>query len=552
VKKIYRALVPPKTTKYANRTKESKTEHKTTQNTRVTRMPHSTYEASEASSKQKTYVSIPTVNDRISDYSPASLRQLAHVLYPFAGDNIQQESWEEYQAQEIAALPACLLQPRSSDLEPLNPDILSTQLCALHAPLNALLIHKIFIEVISECTTRLESLASEPLESLPPNVREHLLRMQSLNSLWMCEELYELAYGEDAICYERVESGCQACILSAVGYDHIVLKDLMAAIYGRKRRGKPHDGLIHVVSQFLLCLKDGWALVLDARELGTEIVRTRKQLQAERRMRRRQKKGREKKYMEKQMEDRQPSVFEEESSLAVSEEETSLAVSEEESSLGAVMSYYFRQSMARQTAIATRQAGNSSLGYKKESICFDKQNSFFYKVGSPSFPIPLTSPSCPNFPLSPSVYSQDDDIDARRESTMRKLMGEATRFPSPRSPLTQQIMSTKARGKQREEARPRRAHSPRRPKRSRSSQPLQFKLSEISEHQEESFPNTKAPSRHQRQRAQDLGNKRYTFYENPRAPPAPPVRRRHQQVSVNRVTQMGDFIARQRRGTRAR
>jgi hypothetical protein len=487
-------------------------------------MPHSTiHEASEVSSKQKSYISIPTTNAnvRISEFSPSSLRRLAHVLYPFTGDNIDQASWDFYQRQEIRTLPPCLLQPQLYD-----PNQPQAPLCALHAPLNAFLIHKIYIEIISECTTRLETLANEPLGSLPPNVRHHMLRMQALNSLWMSEELYEQTYGADAMSYERVEGGCQACVLAAVGCDPDVVTDLMAAIYGRKRRHKPYDGLIHMVRQFILCLENGTALVVDARKLGKEIVKTRKQLQDERKIRRQQRRDM-KKYMGKR---KAPSV-----------------VSEEESSLGAILSYYFRLSSARQTAVATSQVKNSNSQYQ-DDVCFDEEKGFFYKVGSLAFPIPNATQARLFSQLSTSVYSQDEYIEARRESTMCKLTGSTVTLPRVDSILTQQMLSINARGKQTEEA------GPKISRRSvRLSQPLKWKLGPVPEQREDSFQNAKAPSLTPLQRRQDLGEKRYTFYENPRTAPAPPVNLWWgQQIPVNRVTQMGDMMAHTMRAAKVR
>ncbi|KAM3070292.1 hypothetical protein ACMFMG_010129 [Clarireedia jacksonii] len=521
-------------------------------------MPHSCHsDASSASSNQAPYITTPTAHDRISDFDPSCLRQLAHLLFPYSEDDgMRQSSWERYQADEISKLPACLLQPPALDLNldcplPTSSAGYQASLCALHAPLNAFLIRKLYIDVIAECSTRLDNLARQPESRLPPNVNAHVRRMQSLNSLWMSESLYTAAYGTELNVYERIEGGCEACVLAAVGSDPDVLTDMMAAVYGRKRRSKPHGGWaavhgrkgrskplggsMHFWRACFKCLEGGEKLEGEARMLGREILSTRKQLQAERRMRSRENSPEEER-MARVVDVPNSSVLQHENVHShartadwdVQEQSGASSTvyrepfisdscrpktedSEEESSLGSIISYYFRQSIARQPAASPQQAENSSSAYE-EDVVFDEENGFFYKVGPSAFPIPPASPAGIFSPIT----------------------------------FTPQKMSSKAKDKQPEVLHEQAQSYGRPPK---TPQPIKCLWEPVPGKREESFQDTSTPSLAQRRREQDRGEQRYTFYENPRTPPPPPTNFGLRQVVTQRVTQMDDFMTKSKQKT---
>jgi hypothetical protein len=70
-------------------------------------------------------------------------------------------------------------------------------------------------------------------------VREWLWRLRSLNSLWMAPGLYRTlfhAMPEDAR-FDRVQGGCEACILAFVGGNVQAILDLRTSLIGRKKKG---------------------------------------------------------------------------------------------------------------------------------------------------------------------------------------------------------------------------------------------------------------------------------------------------------------------------
>jgi hypothetical protein len=70
-------------------------------------------------------------------------------------------------------------------------------------------------------------------------VRAWLYRLRTLNSLWMSPDLYRAfsnAMPDDER-FERIESGCEACILAVVGGNPQAILDLRTSLIGRKKRG---------------------------------------------------------------------------------------------------------------------------------------------------------------------------------------------------------------------------------------------------------------------------------------------------------------------------
>jgi len=76
-------------------------------------------------------------------------------------------------------------------------------------------------------------------EEFNAEVRAWLHRLRTLNSLWMSPDLYRAfsnAMPDDER-FERIESGCEACILAVVGGNPQAILDLRTSLIGRKKRG---------------------------------------------------------------------------------------------------------------------------------------------------------------------------------------------------------------------------------------------------------------------------------------------------------------------------
>ncbi|KAI9646088.1 hypothetical protein NHQ30_005527 [Ciborinia camelliae] len=243
-------------------------------------------------------IQIPSPTDQIHEYSSTSLELLTQLLCRVPGPVPldSSEPWFRDQATLMRTFPPCLLHPKSSGIIPrLAATISSIKLgetgailCTVHKPLNPYLIRKIFLELTYECTTRLRHLAtaSTIAGELPRNVRELVARMQMLNSIWMDPELYRQAYQVSPTTprYERVASGCEACILATIGGNRNIVRDLYASILGRrKKNGRMEEGWIDVVMAWGSWHKDFDALTFESTGLGREIGRCRKHLQTLRR-----------------------------------------------------------------------------------------------------------------------------------------------------------------------------------------------------------------------------------------------------------------------------
>lgn len=200
------------------------------------------------------------------------------------------EEWLKDQKTTISRFPTQLLRPSSfmSRLSIIGKSTLDAEcdphLCRSHKLLSPHLIDMIFFLVRAETTVHIETLAQNK-EKLSPEVLAFLSRMEAVNSLWMDPDLYRVKFG--ATPYDArhgwVASGCEACILAAVGGDYMILHDLRASIVGRrKKRPKRESRLLNIVEGWLDASKIGDELRSTSDQLGREIRPHRKMLRAER------------------------------------------------------------------------------------------------------------------------------------------------------------------------------------------------------------------------------------------------------------------------------
>ncbi|KAF7879154.1 hypothetical protein EAF04_000353 [Stromatinia cepivora] len=234
-------------------------------------------------------INIPSPTDKLSEFTSTSLDLLTQLLTLIPG-TLPNDPWFHDQETLLQTFPPCLLHPKSSGLiSRVAASISSIRLgetkailCPVHKPLNPYLIRKIFLEATAECTTRIQRLVSEiPVDELPVNVREFVVRMQRVNSIWMQPDFYRQAYqvSPSEPRYERVASGCEACILATIGGDRNIIRDLFASIWGRRKKNREMKGWVDVVRAWGEWHGDFDALILESTGLGREIGRCRKHLQ---------------------------------------------------------------------------------------------------------------------------------------------------------------------------------------------------------------------------------------------------------------------------------
>lgn len=225
----------------------------------------------------------------IEDLSKKDTEKLTQLLN-LGWRNSPSLQWLSKQEQAISSLPSRLrksdaLLPRLAMSLPGAPQ--KAVLCSSHKQLNPYLIHRLFFQLSAECTTRLTRLVENPY--LPENLVMFLKRIHSINSLWMSPTFYHSTFrvslSEEA--YERLDSGCEACILAIVGSNDQMLSDLRASMLGRRKRGLPVPRLLKVVDAWIEETGRGDEIRKESDVLGKEIRGCRRQMQKARRQKRR-------------------------------------------------------------------------------------------------------------------------------------------------------------------------------------------------------------------------------------------------------------------------
>lgn len=106
----------------------------------------------------------------------------------------------------------------------------------------------------------------------------------------MTPGLYHLAFGAVPVGSarrERIRSGCEACILAAVGGDEGILSDLRASLLGRKKKRCAVEELLPLVEAWIQGTTRGDEVFVESGVLGEEILRCRREMQKARRRDRR-------------------------------------------------------------------------------------------------------------------------------------------------------------------------------------------------------------------------------------------------------------------------
>ncbi|RDW60018.1 hypothetical protein BP5796_11624 [Coleophoma crateriformis] len=225
----------------------------------------------------------------IEDLTPRDAKLLAQLLS--LREELPHKSWLADQAACIHDLPAQLRRPSTilrlvtRALDPFRPQ--QACLCKAHKQLNAHLIHRLFLRLAAEATTRIATLRSNPY--LPDEVRLFVTRLEGVNSLWMTPDVYKAIFPAlpESTCFVKVPSGCEACILSVVGGSHRAVTDFRASIHGRRKKRGTEAKLLVLVDAWIELSKDGEMIKAESERLGREIRRVRRQMQDARRQKRR-------------------------------------------------------------------------------------------------------------------------------------------------------------------------------------------------------------------------------------------------------------------------
>ncbi|KAL7626652.1 hypothetical protein AAE478_003425 [Parahypoxylon ruwenzoriense] len=192
----------------------------------------------------------------IRDLSASGVDRLTKLLSrrPEYGIAIPSRRWLTRQEQKLGSLPS-ELSMTSNPLKRLvikiadkiDPNMIDPRavLCKTHSVLNPWLIRRLFLAVAYEVTVYSDALRSWPGRKDDPALSAFIGRVDAIAALWTEPELYRECYGtppfESHMIFVR--SGCEACILSAIGANAGVLADLRTVIIDRIERRPPRrDG----------------------------------------------------------------------------------------------------------------------------------------------------------------------------------------------------------------------------------------------------------------------------------------------------------------------
>lgn len=220
--------------------------------------------------------------------SPTDIEILTQLLILTPGQK-PNKIWLQDQANCLTQFPFSLLKPSSVllSLRMALPTADNANLCKTHKLLNPQLIREIFLELSAEVTARQKTLEQNPL--LSSILSDHLIRLRSAASLWIEPTLFRTTYPTHPSnqCLPRIASGCEACILAAIGGNHTILSSLCTSILGRKKKGHPQAPLLPFVNAWIDWTGEGDAIRAGSDAVMKEVRKCRRQMQKTRRQTRR-------------------------------------------------------------------------------------------------------------------------------------------------------------------------------------------------------------------------------------------------------------------------
>ncbi|KAI1406654.1 hypothetical protein F4819DRAFT_2985 [Hypoxylon fuscum] len=192
----------------------------------------------------------------IRDLSNDNVDQLTRLLSrrPEYGVAIPSRRWLNRQEQKLRSFPSEMLFTSNplkrlviKIADSIDPNVIDPRavLCKTHTGLNPWLIRRLFLAVAYEVTVHTDALRSWKGRKDNPPLSAFIGRIDAIAALWSDPDLYRECYGtppfENHMVF--VKSGCEACILGAVGANARVLADLRAILIDRvERRSSRSDG----------------------------------------------------------------------------------------------------------------------------------------------------------------------------------------------------------------------------------------------------------------------------------------------------------------------
>ncbi|KAI2626443.1 hypothetical protein GGR54DRAFT_470551 [Hypoxylon sp. NC1633] len=185
----------------------------------------------------------------IRDISSDNVERLTRLLSrrPEYGVAIPSRRWLIRQEEKMESLPSEVL--RTSNLlkrfviklaDAIDAKVFDPRavLCKTHTALNPWLIRSLFLTVAYEATVHTDFIRSWKDRKEYPMVSAFISRIDGTAALWTEPDLYHQCYGtppfENHMIFVR--SGCEACILSAIGANARLLADLRAVLFDRVER----------------------------------------------------------------------------------------------------------------------------------------------------------------------------------------------------------------------------------------------------------------------------------------------------------------------------
>ena len=190
----------------------------------------------------------------LSNISSIEISTLTHILQLLPNED--NDAYRTRVAEATTTLPSHLKRPNRLSLLFLSGPAASQPLCAIHRPLNHILIHSIFTLVAIEAGLRLNSLVANN-HRLSPSQWDLISRVRSLHALWLNPVTYRKTFLEPAPqdpTRRYQEDECEGCILARIGGSLHDLAGLRTILLSRTRTKKP----LKSGPPRLLILIDSW------------------------------------------------------------------------------------------------------------------------------------------------------------------------------------------------------------------------------------------------------------------------------------------------------
>ncbi|CAJ2510124.1 Uu.00g060240.m01.CDS01 [Anthostomella pinea] len=192
----------------------------------------------------------------LQDLSDDHVVRLTKLLCrrPEYGVAVPSKRWLQRQEERMKNLPSLMLRPTNpfkrlamKIADTFEPDLIDPQavLCKTHASLNPWLIRRVFLALAYEATVHSDPLRSWEGRMGIPTLSAFISRVDAIAALWTEPRLFRECYGVPPFDSHKiyVRSGCEACILGAVGASGQILADLRALVVDRiERRQEAYSG----------------------------------------------------------------------------------------------------------------------------------------------------------------------------------------------------------------------------------------------------------------------------------------------------------------------